>query len=202
MNTPIRRRKPYWILPAAVAVCLALGVSLTVAKSLSQPAADQSGGIRASAFGLFAVNRVEVKDSPRPAPEKKPAEDPTKAIQKLLDDQAAAWNKGDLAGFMAGYWNSPDLSFYSGRDKKKGWKETRDRYHERYETGGREMGKLTFSELAFDPLAPETVMVRGRWKLVLAKETPDGLFTLIVQKKPEGWRITHDHTSVGESDKK
>jgi ketosteroid isomerase-like protein len=201
MNAPRRRRKAVWVIPAAVAVCLALGASLTLAKSLTQPS-DQSGGIRASAFGLFAVNRVEVKESPRPVPDDKPAEDSIKAIQKLLDDQAVAWNKGDLEGFMAGYWNSPDLSFYSGRDTRKGWKETHDRYQDRYKKDGREMGKLTFSELRFDPLAPETVMVRGRWKLILSKENPDGLFTLIVQKKAEGWRIVHDHTSIGESEKK
>jgi len=64
------------------------------------------------------------------------------------------------------------------------------------------MGTVAFSELKFDTLAAGTVMVRGRWKLTLSKETPDGLFTLIVQKKPEGWRIVHDHTSVGEPEKK
>src|SRR5262245_8695599 len=37
-----------------------------------------------------------------------------KAIAKVLDDQVVAWNKGDLKAFMAGYWKSPDLTFYSG----------------------------------------------------------------------------------------
>jgi beta-aspartyl-peptidase (threonine type) len=149
--------------------------------------------VRVNDFGLFAVDNIAAAE---------PVDEPRKSIQKLLDDQAEAWNKGDLKEFMKGYWNSPDLSFYSGRDKKKGWQETHDRYHERYKKDGREMGKLTFSELAFDTLAPETVMVRGRWKLVLSKENLDGLFTLIVQKKPEGWRIVHDHTSIGEPEKK
>ena len=41
------------------------------------------------------------------------AGDPAKAVRQVLDDQAVAWNKGDLFGFMAGYWKSDDLSFYS-----------------------------------------------------------------------------------------
>ncbi len=58
------------------------------------------------------------------------------------------------------------------------------------------MGKLTFSELEIDVLGPKTAWVRGRWQVVLDKEKPNGLFTLIVKKFPEGWRIVHDHTSA------
>src|SRR5947207_3012208 len=74
-------------------------------------------------------------------------------VIKVLTDQEAAWNRGDLRGFMDGYWNSPELSFYSGRDKRKGWKETYERFQKRYQAEGREMGKLTFSELSVDPLS-------------------------------------------------
>lgn len=119
-----------------------------------------------------------------------------RAVLHVLHDQQSCWNKGDLKGFMAGYWNSPELSFYSGGDARKGWKETYERFQKRYQAEGKEMGKLTFSELTADRLSQKTMLVRGRWKLDLAKETPHGLFTLIVEKKLDGWRITHDHTSA------
>ncbi len=125
-----------------------------------------------------------------------------KSVRALLEDQATAWNKGDLKGFMDGYWNSPELTFYSGRDVRKGWQETFDRYRDRYQKDGREMGHLTFSDLVFEALGESTMLVRGRWKLALKNEKLDGLFTLIVNKKPEGWRIVHDHTSIGEPEKK
>jgi len=64
------------------------------------------------------------------------------------------------------------------------------------------MGTLTFSDLVIDRLADDTFLVRGRWKLKLSNGNPDGLYTLIVKKKPEGWRIVHDHTSIGEPEKK
>ena len=70
-----------------------------------------------------------------------------------------------------------------------------DRYQKRYQADGKEMGRLTFSDLEVQVLGPDAAMVRGRWKLALKAENPEGLFTLIVKKLPEGWRIVHDHTS-------
>jgi beta-aspartyl-peptidase (threonine type) len=125
------------------------------------------------------------------------AEPPTPggAVREVLDSQVAAWNKGDLEGFMAGYWNSPQLSFFSGKERRHGWQDTLKRYRDRYQSEGREMGKLSFSEIEIEALGPNTAWVRGRWKLETTKETPGGLFTLIFKKFPEGWRIVHDHTS-------
>lgn len=120
---------------------------------------------------------------------------PNAAVQKVLDDQVVAWNKGDLEGFMAGYWKSPDLSFYSGNTRTKGWQATLDRYRKKYQGEKKEMGKLAFSELAIDLIGDDHALVKGRWQLTLKNETPTGLFTLIMKKLPEGWRIVHDHTS-------
>jgi beta-aspartyl-peptidase (threonine type) len=117
------------------------------------------------------------------------------AIRAVLADQAAAWNKGDLEGFMAGYWKSPDLTFVSGNAKTKGWDATLERYKKRYQAEGKEMGKLTFSELEVEQLGPDAALVRGRFTLEMMKEKPTGLFTLVLRRFPEGWRIVHDHTS-------
>jgi beta-aspartyl-peptidase (threonine type) len=126
------------------------------------------------------------------------AEEPAeakKAIQAVLDAQQAAWNKGDLEGFMAGYWKSEKLTFYSGKDVKQGWQATFDRYKARYQAPGSEMGKLTFSDESIDVVGAETAIVRGRWKLDRKADTLEGLYTLLMRKFPEGWRIVHDHTS-------
>ncbi len=122
-------------------------------------------------------------------------ETPEEAIRRVLDDQVKAWNRGDLEGFMVGYWKSPELTFSSGGDQTKGWQATFDRYRKRYQTGGGEMGTLSFSGLAIDVLGPDSAFVRGRWQLVRSKDRPGGIFTLIVRRFPEGWRIVHDHTS-------
>ncbi len=130
--------------------------------------------------------------------------DDEKDIRAVLDSQAAAWNKGDLDGFMAGYWNDEKLTFISGGDITFGWKKTKERYEKRYKADGKEMGKLTFSELQAEVLSPTAAVVRGKFELTLEKEkdekkkTPRGRFTLILKKFPDGWKITHDHTSAEE----
>src|SRR5690349_1640789 len=65
------------------------------------------------------------------------------AISAVLHAQVAAWNKGDLKGFMNGYWNSPDLVFASGEQETRGWEPVYNRYRVKYQTGQAEMGKLT-----------------------------------------------------------
>src|SRR4051812_34621413 len=69
------------------------------------------------------------------------------AIRALLEEQDAAWNAGDLDGFMKAYWDDDELTFYSGGDVRKGHKALRERYRQRYQADGKEMGKLTFSDL-------------------------------------------------------
>jgi len=123
------------------------------------------------------------------------AETPEQAIRRVLDDQVRAWNRGDLKGFMEGYWKSDKLTFSSGGDQTKGWQATLDRFRKRYQGEGREMGKLAFTEINVELLGADSAFVRGRWQLVRSKDRPGGVFTLILRRLPEGWRIVHDHTS-------
>lgn len=120
------------------------------------------------------------------------------AIRKVLEDQRAAWNRKDLEGFMAGYWKSADLTFFSGAQEARGWQAALDRYKKNYLGAGHEMGKLEFANLRIEMLGPEAAFVRGEFHLTMSNgRTPRGRFTLIFRKLPEGWRIVHDH-SAGE----
>src|SRR5271165_3655305 len=69
------------------------------------------------------------------------------AIRQVLQSQVEAWNHHDLEGFMTGYWNSPDLTFFSGATETQGWQPTLERYRKKYQSAGAEMGKLEFSDL-------------------------------------------------------
>lgn len=120
---------------------------------------------------------------------------PKQSIEKVLFEQVEAWNKGNLEGFMAGYWQSESLSFYSGKSITNGWQQTLDRYRLRYQSEGKEMGTLTFKDLEIEVLGTNNAFVRGKWQLELKSETVGGLFTLVLRKFPDGWRVIHDHTS-------
>src|SRR5205809_8053943 len=118
------------------------------------------------------------------------------SVRRVLDAQVAAWNRRDLEGYMAGYWRSPELTFYSGATVTRGWQPTLERYRKRYQGEGREMGTLAFEDLTVEPLGPSVVLARGVWALKMSggKELR-GMFTVIPRKLPEGWRIVHDHSS-------
>jgi hypothetical protein len=120
-------------------------------------------------------------------------------IKHLLVSQIEAWNHGKLEGFMQGYWQSPDLTFFSGATVTKGWEPTLLRYRQRYQSEGKEMGKLEFQDLNIDLLSRRSAVVTGKWQLTMSDgKQPHGLFTLIFKRMPAGWRIVHDHTSAAE----
>jgi beta-aspartyl-peptidase (threonine type) len=125
-------------------------------------------------------------------------EESESAIRSVLDMQVVAWNKGDIEGFMRGYWMSKDLTFFSGGSETHGWTETLERYRKSYKGTGKQMGQLTFGDLRIEMLSPDSAFVRGTWKLTMPADpkTPHGLFTLIFRKTPDGWRIIHDSTGA------
>ena len=128
-----------------------------------------------------------------PAPAQPPSS--VAAIRTLLDRQVAAWNRGDLEGFMDGYWRSPELTFVSGTTVTKGWEATLVRYRQRYQSEGRAMGTLDFQDLVIEMVGPRAALVRGAWRVVLPEQITSGRFTLLVRRFPNGWRIVYDHTS-------
>lgn len=125
-----------------------------------------------------------------------PVDSARASIRKVIEDQQTAWNQQNLEAFMAGYWNSPELTFFSGAHESKSWQAALDRYKKNYQGTGHEMGKLEFTNLRIEVLGPETAFVRGEFHLTMSDgKMPHGLFTLIFRKFPDGWRIIHDHSS-------
>lgn len=117
-------------------------------------------------------------------------------IRAVLQAQSAAWNRHDLEAFMSGYWHSDELTFFSGAHETRGWQGALDRYKASYQSAGHEMGKLEFSNLRIEMLAPDAAFVRGEFHLTMSDgKTPHGLFTLVFKKFPDGWKIVHDHSS-------
>src|SRR5437868_11128379 len=118
------------------------------------------------------------------------------AINAVLKAQQTAWNRGDVDAFLVGYWQSPELTFSGSNGVSRGWDGVLARYKKNYPDRAT-MGELDFSDLEFRFLAPNAALVLGKWHL--KRETAGdigGVFTLVWQKFPEGWKIIHDHTST------
>ncbi len=137
------------------------------------------------AAGISAVaNPVAAQDSAK------------NAIEQVLEQQTAAWNRGDVEGVMRGYENSPDTTFI-GQTVQHGYQQILERYKAAYKTHDA-MGTLEFSELEVRMLGPEHAVVNGKFHLARTAagggET-SGRFSLVFEKTKEGWRIILDHTS-------
>jgi len=117
-----------------------------------------------------------------------------KEIYSVLLQQQDAWNRSDIEGYMRGYWKSDSLLFTSGGNIQRGWKATYDKYKKSYDTKEK-MGKLEFSKLEINLLSEESAWIFGNWELKREKENPKGVFTLILRKFKDEWKIIHDHTS-------
>ena len=143
---------------------------------------------------LLAVAAVVVVGYQKGAPKSQQEDANVAAVRAVIEAQAAAWNRGDVSGYMEGYAKEDAITFISGGDLTRGWQTVHDRYKARYDTREK-MGALAFSELECKPLSEFYMMATGRWQLTRAADTPRGRFTLVFRRTAAGWRIVHDHTS-------
>jgi beta-aspartyl-peptidase (threonine type) len=114
-------------------------------------------------------------------------------LLRILEVQKESWNRQDLEGFMAYYWNSEEFTFQSGANRLRGWKTLLERYEKSY--SGENWGELDFTDLEVNVLCGDCAYILGRWKLEFKDSLREGVFTIIFRRFPEGWRIIHDHSS-------
>ena len=117
------------------------------------------------------------------------------AITAVLEAQQTAWNRGDIDAFLAGYWHSAELTFSGTGGIARGWHGVLARYKRNYPDRAT-MGQLDFSDLEFRFLGPYAALVLGKWHLKREKGDAGGVFSLVWERFPEGWKIIHDHTSA------
>ena len=140
-----------------------------------------------------------------PALAQSSSDETRKGVETSLQESVQFWNAGDLAGFMKGYWDSPDMTFTSGGKLIRGHDALEKRYATTYGSKTKAMGQLKFDHIEISPLGDEHALALGQWHLVLTgKPKPGkpnqlgGVFSLVLKKTADGWKIVHDHTSQGQ----
>ncbi|GAB4568086.1 MAG: hypothetical protein Tsb0020_21170 [Haliangiales bacterium] len=116
------------------------------------------------------------------------------AILALLERQRRAWNRGDVQAFMDGYARDDGVVFTSNGQVWRGWQGTLERYLSQYGERSDTMGQLEFEILDVRGLGAGGAVVLGRWQLRNPELVATGVFTLVLENGPSGWRIVHDHT--------
>jgi ketosteroid isomerase-like protein len=115
-------------------------------------------------------------------------------IRQLLNEQQAAWNRGDIDAFMKGYWENDSLMFIGKSGVTYGWKNTMANYKKGYPDTAA-MGQLEFTLITVKPLSPLYYHVVGKWHLKRSIGDAGGHFTLLFRKINGQWKIIEDHSS-------
>lgn len=117
-----------------------------------------------------------------------------KKIRRLLADQTVQWNKGNIPGFMQGYWHSDSLLFVGKAGPRYGFDNTIANYRKSYPDTVA-MGKLQFDIRKMEPMGPAAYFIMGKWMLRRTIGNLEGYFTLLLRKINGEWVIVADHSS-------
>ncbi len=118
----------------------------------------------------------------------------TEAIRRLLHQQTEAWNRGDLEGFMQGYWKNDSLMFIGKSGITYGWAATLNNYRKGYPDTAA-MGKLHFKLVELKRLSADYYFVTGHWELSRTQGNLRGMYTLLLRRIGKAWVIIRDHSS-------
>ncbi|PSK94061.1 YybH family protein [Taibaiella chishuiensis] len=116
------------------------------------------------------------------------------AVRRVLAQQSAAWNTGNIEAFMAGYWRSDSLMFVGKNGVTYGWTNTLNNYKKGYPDTAT-MGKLEFTLISVKQLSDRYVEVIGKWHLQRSIGDVGGHFSLLFEHIGGQWLIVIDHTS-------
>jgi uncharacterized protein (TIGR02246 family) len=117
------------------------------------------------------------------------------AIRSLLAKQEDCWNKGDLFGFMKGYWENDSLLFIGKNGITYGYRQTLLNYQKNYPTK-EQMGQLRFELIKVEMISEDAAQVAGKWMLTRPQEGDlSGYFSLLLRKLQGIWVIVADHSS-------
>lgn len=115
-------------------------------------------------------------------------------LAAALHASAAAWNRGDLDGFLAPY--ADDVVYIGSGGPVRGLNSVRERFRRVYFEAGPPSERLAFESRSVRLIAPDHALQMGRWVLTEPDgSVQSGWFTLLWERRPEGWRIVHDHSS-------
>jgi ketosteroid isomerase-like protein len=154
---------------------------------------------RPGAVCALALALVLAPARPAPAQEDNPLHTASRTeldVVKIVLAQEKAWNAGDIASYVKGYKDSPDTLFV-WRQVSHGFKQILEDYQHNY-PNRESMGTLTFSELEVVPMSDTYAACIGKYHLERSKKDggpADGLFSMILEKTADGWKIVLDHTT-------
>jgi ketosteroid isomerase-like protein len=116
-------------------------------------------------------------------------------VNRMLEESAAAWNRGDLEGYLSDYADAPSTTYVGRRGLVTGLEGIRAVYAPAFAPGAAR-DSLRFEDVRVRSLPPLAGIVTARWILHDGDEiTASGPLTLVVRRLGSGWKVIHDHSS-------
>lgn len=116
------------------------------------------------------------------------------AIRTMLAAQVTEWNKGNIEGYMHGYWENDSLLFIGSKGPRYGYEVTLKKYKEAYPDQAH-MGQLTSVITRMERLSRKCYFVVGTWALKRTAGDVGGSYTLLIKKIKGHWMVVADHSS-------
>jgi uncharacterized protein (TIGR02246 family) len=121
--------------------------------------------------------------------------DELQRIRDLFEAGNAAWNRGDIDGYLADYWHSEKVRWVSEGKVSYGFDATAAAYKARFNTPGN-MGTLEVANLEVQLLGESDALAFGEWIQTARGVRRHGVFTVHLKKMDGKWCIVSDHSST------
>ncbi|HYD20079.1 MAG TPA: DUF4440 domain-containing protein [Flavipsychrobacter sp.] len=116
------------------------------------------------------------------------------AIRQMLEKQVIEWNKGNIEGYMRGYWENDSLVFIGRNGPTYGYVPTLECYKKGYPTV-EHMGRLISTITSIRRLSDDYYFIIGKWSLIRNIGDVSGAYSLLLRKIHGQWVIVVDHSS-------
>ena len=116
-------------------------------------------------------------------------------IRARFEAGSAAWNRGDIEGYLAGYWDSDRTRWASGGTVVRGKKAIAATFRSRF-ASPQQMGKIKVTDLEIEVLTGTDALAFGHLAHIVGDMVRRGVFTVHVRKIGGDWFVVSDHFST------
>ena len=116
-------------------------------------------------------------------------------IRALFESGCAAWNRGDIDGYLADYWHSDELRWVSEGTVRYGFEAIAAGFKARFDSPDN-MGRLEVANLDIQLLGESDALAFGAWTQTTRMARRHGVFTVHIKKIDGEWLIVSDHSST------
>ena len=116
-------------------------------------------------------------------------------IRALFESGCAAWNRGDIDGYLAYYWHSDKVRWVSEGTVRYGFEAIAAGFKARFASPDN-MGRLEVANLEIQLLKESDALVFGAWIQTTRTARRHGIFTVQMKRIDGEWLIVSDHSST------